>query len=80
MAYLDRTPPIPASERAPEEYWQEVAALGIHDLVPMADCPDYVGQTPDGAYIRVPNPPRAEGEALMQALIALTARCEKWLH
>jgi len=81
MADLIEDQPLQPDDRATEEYWGEVAALGIHDLVRMADGPDFVGKTPDGKYIRVLTPPPGAAEQdLMGALFFLTAQCKKWLN
>ena len=80
MAYpTEYSLPVDA-RRAPEAYWIEVESLGIHDLVRMADGPDFVGRAPDGEYVRVPNPPRHQELELQRALAALTARCRKWYN
>jgi hypothetical protein len=81
MTDLSEGQPPEPTQPTLEEYWSEVAALGIHDLVRMADGPDFVGQTAEGKYIRVLAPPPGAGEDdLMGALFFLTAQCKKWLH
>lgn len=67
-------------DRASEDYWREVETLGVHELVRMADGPDYVGKTMDGRYVRVPDPSRRHDEQLRIGLILLSAHCGKWYN
>ena len=82
MAYSPTYDPWGASTdaRAPDEYWQVVEKLGIHDLVRLADGPDSIGKTADGRYIRVPNPLPYSEEQRVRALFILTAHCRRWYN
>ena len=81
MTYVPPLFPLPTPDRdASDAFWRDIDDLGIHSLVRLADGVDFIGETIDGEYVRVPDPSRHDEPALRRALIGLTVRCLKLDH
>lgn len=81
MTYVPQLFALPTPEPGElDAFWRQIDDLGIHSLVRLADGVDFIGETSEGEYVRVPDPSRHDVSALRRALIGLTVRCLKLDH
>ena len=71
---------VARDDEAADLFWEDVASLGVRQVARMADLRQFVATTPDGRYVRIPDPACCREQERVAALLVLAAHCNKWFN